>query len=886
MFKNLSSHYFYGFCFFLIIIFPWKTYGQSIISGQITSEEGDPLSRINVLIYLPDNSTLVSFGITDTEGKFTASVVHLSDSLVLVVRSINYSNEMCSIKNATQSRNFVLTEEVKEIKGVTVEAPMIERRGDTLSFLISSFAGKEDMVLQDVLKKMPGIEIESNGRILYQGLPLRKFYIEGLDLMDGRYNVISENLPHQSVSAVEIMENHQPIKILEDKISSHQASINIKLKNDIAVTGSAIGGAGLYPMLWDVNITPMFFTKKAQVVASFQSNNVGRDVAENLNILTYNDAINKFDRPNESPTIIGIQQASEPTLEKRRYIDNVSYLGNMNVLTKLSNEFQLRANLYYINDKQNKEAVTHRTILLPGDTFSFTEQYHNKYHENYLLGIVTLSRNAKNNYFDNTLKVRSRWDEFSGVVNNNMGVVEQYNNSPLQSISNEMKSVNAIGKYLVDLNSYISYDNSLPTLTVTPGSFTSIFSDSLDYNKIIQNIDLKRLYTDNNASIIMTVKRIMITPKVGIIYRNQNLGSSILTNSSNDDVLMASERFANDLTTTQLKAYAKTNIEYKYRQFTLNASLPFSWQKIIFSDPGNQVDTLMKVLYFDPSIYAGIKFSKFWKVRVSARQSHTLGDLDDHYYGIILNNYRRLSKKAAPLQQSTRKSASLYVSYNNIISSFLSSCTYIFGHSENSLLYGNFINDDGTAVMTAYEKPNTRISQMLKLSASKYFTNIKSTIRLDGNFSLQSGTSLINDALFSSLNRMMMITPACNVRLTSWFTVEYKLNTTYIESFVESKKSNDISMLRHGVELFAFPGRDHLISLSGEYYHFNKCDNYFLDFHYRLTIPKYRANLEIRWNNILNTNNYILYQASSSTVWVSEYTLRPSQFMFSLRFRF
>lgn len=886
MFKKLSFHFFYGFCFLLIIIIPWKTYGQNIISGQVTSQEGNPIGRINVLVYLPDNTTLVSFGITNTEGMFTASVVHSSDSLVLVVSSIQYRNEMCSIKNKTQSRNFVLTEEVKEIKGVTVQAPMIERRGDTLSFLVSSFAGKEDMVLEDVLKKMPGIEIEPNGLILYQGLPLRKFYIEGLDLMDGRYNVISENLPHQSVSAVEIMENHQPIKILEDKIASQQASLNIKLKNDIAVTGSAIGGAGLSPMLWDVNVTPMFFTKKAQMVASFQSNNVGRDVAENLNKLTYNDVINKFDRPTESPSIIGIQQASEPTLDKRRYIDNVSYLGNMNALTKLSNDFQVRANLYYINDKQNKEAVTHRTILLPGDTLSFTEQYQNTFHENYLLGIITLSRNAKNNYFDNTLKVRSRWDEFSGIVNTNMVEVEQYNNRPLQSISNEMKSVNEVGKHLVDLHSYISYDNSLPTLTVSPGSFTSIFSDSLNNNKIIQNIDLKRLYTDNNASIIMTVKRIMFTPKVGIIYRNQNLGSSILTNNSNNDVLTASERFTNDLTTTQLKAYAKSNIEYKYRQFTLNASLPFSWQKITFNDPGNQVDTLMKVLYFDPYIYAGIEFWKFWKVRVSARQSHTLGDLDNHYYGFILNNYRSLSKNAVPLQQSTRKSASLYVSYNNIISSFLSSCTYVFGHSENSLLYSNFINDDGTTVLTAYEKPNTRSSHMLKLSASKYFTNIKSTVRLDGDFSLQSGISFINDAIFSSLNRMTVITPACNVRITSWFTAEYSLNATYIESFVEAKKSNDISMLRHGLELFAFPGRNHLISLSGEYYQFEKCDNYFMDFHYRLTIPKYRANLEVRWNNIFNTNNYVLYQASSSTLWMSEYTLRPSQFMFSVRFRF
>ena len=205
-----------------ICLSPILSFAQTTITGTITSDKGKPLSRINVMVYLPDNTSLISFGITNANGEYKAKVNHSTDSLHLVVSSIQYRNEIRSISNETQTADFILTEEVKEIKGVTVQAPMLERRGDTLSFLISTLAGKEDVVIEDVLKKIPGIEIEPNGQILYQGLPLQKFYVEGLDLMDGRYSVISKNLPHKSVSTVEIMENHQPVKILEDKVESEE----------------------------------------------------------------------------------------------------------------------------------------------------------------------------------------------------------------------------------------------------------------------------------------------------------------------------------------------------------------------------------------------------------------------------------------------------------------------------------------------------------------------------------------------------------------------------------------------------------------------------------------------------------------------------------------
>jgi hypothetical protein len=77
-----------------------------------------------------------------------------------------------------------------------------------------------------------------------------------MDLLEGKYNLANQNLPHASVSSVQVLENHQPIRILDSLVPTDRASLNIKLKNNITVTGSGRAGMGTSPLLWDAGIYP------------------------------------------------------------------------------------------------------------------------------------------------------------------------------------------------------------------------------------------------------------------------------------------------------------------------------------------------------------------------------------------------------------------------------------------------------------------------------------------------------------------------------------------------------------------------------------------------------------------------------------------------------
>src|SRR5690606_10176481 len=120
------------------------------------------------------------------------------------------------------------------------------------------------------------------GQIEYQGKPIQKYYIEGLDLLEGRYSLANNNIAADDVSKVQILENHQPIKLLDSLEFSDRASINIKLKNNVTTTGTAEVGIGLAPFLWRVKATPMIFTKKNQAIITYQTNNTGSDVSQEI----------------------------------------------------------------------------------------------------------------------------------------------------------------------------------------------------------------------------------------------------------------------------------------------------------------------------------------------------------------------------------------------------------------------------------------------------------------------------------------------------------------------------------------------------------------------------------------------------------------------------
>ena len=96
--------------------------------------------------------------------------------------------------------------------------------GDTLRYRVKAFAGKRDRYLEDVIKKLPGVEVKENGRIEYQGTPINKFYIEGQDPLGSNYTQASRNIPINAVDQVEVIEHNQHKRVLQGLVPQRPGS--------------------------------------------------------------------------------------------------------------------------------------------------------------------------------------------------------------------------------------------------------------------------------------------------------------------------------------------------------------------------------------------------------------------------------------------------------------------------------------------------------------------------------------------------------------------------------------------------------------------------------------------------------------------------------------
>ena len=875
----------YSFLLILICFFQLTQFGQVTIKGKIQSTDGSALAKINVLVYQKASVSLIAYAVTDTAGKFSIQLSSKSDSLDIEASAIHYRNISKRIPNKSHQVNFTLEDEVMELETVTIKAAPIEKYGDTILYNVVSFSGNEDRSIEDVLRKMPGIEVEPDGQILYQGLPLQKFYVEGLDLMNGRYVVISKNLPHSSVSSVEVIENHQPIKMLEDKVASTQASLNLKLKRNVALTGTAELGVGAAPFLWEANITPMMFTKNYQLLASYQTNNTGNDVAQQIGIKTLEDIVIGANRPIPNPSLLEIQLVSQPPIEPERYLDNEIHFLNFNNLVKLNQDLELRANLFYVYDFKKSEAGIKHAIFYPTDTIRFAEVFNNNTIDNYLYGEFTLNKNTKNNFLNNKLSLKASWDEKYGLLKTQEQKIVQNLEVPVRSISNELRSINQVRNRFIEILSYISFDRNPQSLTIEPGQFEGILNMGKPYQRVDQEIALNRFFTDNSVSLAFSRKRLLVKTKLGAYFRQQQMESTLYVSDSGIMSLPGAD-FINNLEIAEFSIYLSPLLEYALKKLTIKAKLPLNWLYFEQIDDYNFVENKNAYLFFNPLFSIDYKISGYWRIRGTFKRTNKTGNPDNIYYGFILNNYRLLSSNTAMLPISSQNNFSVFASYKNPIWSFFNSINYIYAINHTNTLFTSIIQSDGKTGLEAVNYPNKSITHYFQGQTSKYFSKIKTTIGFKISYNYRDGLSFINGDLFDSKNVFIYIQPSVILKITNWLNSEYELNASSIKSYVYDKQISHISLTRHFLKFYAFPTKAQLIGISSEYYNNNGNNYIFVDFQFRYTFRKSKIDIEFKWHNIFNTRVYTSYMASGYEIWESNYLLRPSQAIASIKFSF
>lgn len=845
---------------------------------MITDSVGSPISQVNVIAEDIATEEIISYAITTGIGSYEMSFNHSHKVLRIKVRSMGYKEKIVEISNRDQVKDFVLITGITLLEEVVLKSLPMEQTGDTLRYQPSSFAHKSDRSISDVLKHMPGITIKANGQILYEGKPINKFYIQGMDLLGGKYNLASKNLPHKEVVAVKIIENHQPIKALDGVIFSDNAALSIELKNEYTFTGQAELGGGVTPLLWDANLTPMLFTANRQYLMSYQTNNIGTNLSKETASLISDD----YDNQKDSNNWLDIVKLNVPSFfSDKRWNDNNDHLVSANALEKLSNDYQLRLNVSYLNTYQQEEGESKTKFYTPTDTIPLYETSDNNFNSSSLEAKITIERNVEESYLKNSLDFQSSWDSQKGKGTHNNEPLNQYLKENYFKLSNQFKSIIPIGYQMLDLSSYILLENKPQRLEVTPSQFESLVNSD-EFDKLTQDLTLNTLYTENVISYNKEAGYFTFSPKVGLRLESKSLETDLML----DDNLPLGGEFKNNLSWFSSQTYFDLSTQFVKGKWRIALSTPLNFQSFRIKDKSLEKNENLYRFTFDPRFSINYNVSSTWRLLTSASYKTSFGDINQIYPGYILVNYRNMQRKDVPLLKNVQTAFSGKVYYKNPLAMLMGNIGYMYNQSNKNLLFQTEILPDGATKISGVHKDNTQSQHQFSGEISKYFGSLNTSVKLNSDYSWQSLQTLINGVESKVRGENISFGGKLETEIFNWLRSDYHMSYFRHSNKTENQKARNTLMQSHKLGLRFYLTEKQNLGLSTEYVSNrllnSSSENIFTDFTYQYRLSN--LDFEIKAANIFGDKYYRNVSFTDYSYQELSYKLRPLQIVFKVRF--
>ena len=254
------------------------------VRGRVTrSDSGAPVEDANVMLCRSDGRSVYRFAMTSSDGTYSIEYSGDDDSLAVRVTGFNLRVQTRVIPARSMTVDFSMEWAAMSLGEVTVRAEPVERRTDTVVYHVE-FRESGDRTIGEVMSRMPGIEVSRSGRLRYNGKDIGRMYVEGLDMLESRYGLATNTIRAEDIASVEVMEDHQHIKIYEDQGLPGAPAVNLRLKKGARGTwgGYIAAGGGYRPAMWYGEAAAMYFGRRFQTMDTYKTNNTGDDVSEEI----------------------------------------------------------------------------------------------------------------------------------------------------------------------------------------------------------------------------------------------------------------------------------------------------------------------------------------------------------------------------------------------------------------------------------------------------------------------------------------------------------------------------------------------------------------------------------------------------------------------------
>lgn len=907
---------------FFLLSFP--AFPQSAgrqVTGRVTdAKTGKGVSYVTCKT-LGERDSLMAYALTDGTWAFTLTLPDGAEAVEFTL--MGYDKKRIGARDARQGMRVRLTPSGIMLKEVTVKARPIDIHKDTINYNVAAFQGKEDRYIEDVLKKLPGVEVSADGSIRYKGEPINKVDIEGQDLLGNRYNQATRNIPADAVATVQVMEDDQPIRALKDRVPSNRATLNLKLKQGYKLRpfGEVNGGLGGFGgVLWNNALTLINVGRKNQMLLTAKMNNNGENLSgDTKEHIDYADNENYEPLPPEMTVTAG---TDNPPISERRYLRNKSYSIGLNHLRRIGRYGSLRTNISYYGTSDRAEDSTYnyyggeQTLALYEANrirtrvhtimprFRYELNSPKVYLVDELSGSLSLfkstSRRETSRQGDLTQqpsdgviqqtrdKLTSRQGETprqpSGQISSSARDMSAYQLRESADrhpgyLQNKLRMTINAGANVYSVNSLFRYFRRSETLAVGENdgdaegnsaySFSPYSITPSSIYQLSQRLELERLMTRSSVSTIFRVLGNSLELKYTFELRS-------------DNVAVDGNR---GYRTTYMKHSFMPGYSIVYGRGHIGIEVPVS----VFTSrvPWSGVSGGTKV-YASPSLRWRHEFSPFWRMNIMGGISRD-PSADVMTPEEFARDYRTRLLTADRIGWTRRSGASFSLNYSNLVTLFvwnlMASASWSTSDHYNEYTYGN----DLTTVRPVWKDVKSR-SLFVMTSVDKTFAGTGGSVKATVSYN-RTALPVAQNGVTADITANVLTT-AMTLRWSRWkwlsVTDHPTFNLTWQDPYAWSAGHNTLKSFYNEADVHLFPLSGLDISLSWEY---NVLEvergryrrNSFLDASVRYSLSK-KIDLRLAMSNLLNRKVYEEASFSGLNYGYFSLPLRGREVLFSVAF--
>ncbi len=837
--------------------------------------DDEPIEGVIVMILSPEDGKVLSYGMTGADGTFTMSYVFQRDSVDVSASSMAIEKYSLRIPVSQVYLEIRANPDIRTLREVKVIAPKMEQKGDTLNYNVSSFTDASDRSIGDVIKKLPGIEVSSSGKIYYRGLEISNFYVEGIDLLQGRYSIATSNIDASKVATVQVLENHQPIKVLKGMDIPETAAINLKLRTSAlgAFFLTAQAGVGTPSLLLANELLGMRFSSNQQNLLMYKGDNTGRDILREMT---------SFYGASSSPVleVFSLEGGTGPAIDLQHYLFNDAHVFSVNDLRTMGKSLTLTSNVNFLLDGQKRECGYEQTILAEGGEapFRIAETVYTKTRKKELSTTVTLEKNTDDTYLRNRMDFGSRWDSGKVAVFSKQDV-SQLILQPSVCLENSFQLIK--GSNIFTSAALISDQNH--TMAVSPlllEPFSSIYGDAT------QEFSARQLKFDAGYRRTVRLSRSVTGYFGGTAFvRDYVVGSGILIGDS--EKRFDADSLLNDLDRFEVGASLSARLLVNRNKWHFNLNLPLELNLVSVEDRIMKENTeRIPYLLPNPSLSMEYRINVPLLLRFDSMFRRSISSVRDDLSGYVMTSYRYLSRNAGERPISNNLLMMATLSVKEPLSATMAYLTYSYTRNWRNTL--SALDYSGVLCsMTSIPYHNTGDSHSLSLDFGSAVSAIGTTLGVVALAGKSRAVTLYQGEVSDYISEMLRINPSITTTLLHGAAIlKWDASWSVTSSTVSGTRFTPVRYLRQDFSLSIVPFKGGSVNLSAKHY-FNSAlqsdpSVWFGNISLRYKWKKTEFLLD--WTNYLNTRVLVSFSYDDISSYRTSYVLRPSEVLLRIRF--